>query len=73
MDEWVAGEITECPSKWFNEYALVFETHSYLDRGVLPHSGGWADQPAKLMMLAGFVASEVVRRDKRRAEANGSK
>lgn len=53
------GEETICPSIWHNEYADVFTAFDYLERNILPHSGGWADQPAKLMELVQIVADET--------------
>jgi len=63
--EWVTGEFTKCPSLWYNEYRVVFDAYVYwVDRNTLPHSGGWADQPARLMSLVDIVASEVERQSK---------
>ncbi len=57
--EWVDGEITDrCPMIWALEYHPVFEAANWMDQGVLPHSGGWADQPAALMALAKVVQDE---------------
>jgi len=57
--EWVFGEITDrCPMIWAREYAIVFTAAAWMDRGVLPHSGGWADQPAVLMQLAQVALDE---------------
>jgi len=52
--------ITECcPVLWQSEFAQVIHAHVWNDKGVLPHEGGWADQPAVLMGLAGIFSQEV--------------
>jgi len=57
--EWISGEITDrCPLMWARDYSVVFTAAHWLERGVLPHAGGWADQPAVLMELAGIVIDE---------------
>lgn len=57
--EWISGEVTDrCPIMWAQEFGVVFTAAAWLDRGVLPHAGGWADQPALLMSLAQVVLDE---------------
>jgi len=57
--EWITGEITDrCPLMWAAEFATVFDAARWLDKGVLPHSGGWAEQPAILMQLAQVALDE---------------
>jgi hypothetical protein len=46
---------------WLDEYAQVIRTHLHLEKGILPHSGGWAEQPAVLMQLVETFKSEVGR------------
>ncbi|OGT05648.1 MAG: hypothetical protein A2143_01775 [Gallionellales bacterium RBG_16_57_15] len=60
--EWVSGLVTECcPVLWLDEYAQVIRAHLYLEKGILPHANGWAEQPAVLMALAEIFKSEVGR------------
>jgi len=57
--EWITDEVTdECPVKWIGELRNGFEAHSWLDKGILPHAGGWADQNADLMRCASIVSEE---------------
>jgi hypothetical protein len=50
--EWVDGLVTEqCPVLWLDEYGQVVRAHLHLKQGILPHSGGWAEQPGILMQL----------------------
>ena len=57
----MSGLVTECcPVLWLDEYAQVVRTHLYQDKGILPHSGGWAEQPAVLMQLAEVFRAEVI-------------
>jgi hypothetical protein len=58
VQEWVEGYETECPVQWIAEYSLVFRAYNYSEQGILPHSGGWADQPAKLMDMIAIVKRE---------------
>lgn len=56
------GLITdECPVLWLDEYATVVRAALHLKQGLLPHSGGWAEQPAILMQLAEIFNNEVRR------------
>lgn len=58
----MSGLVTECcPVLWLDEYAPVVRTHLYLEKGILPHAGGWSEQPAVLMMLAEIFKSEAGR------------
>lgn len=52
--------VTECcPVLWLEEFDTVVRTHVYLEKGILPHGGGWAEQPAVLMGLAEIFRSNV--------------
>jgi len=55
VQEWVEGEHTECPVLIANENSDVFRAYNYAEKGILPHSGGWAEQPAVLMRLVNIV------------------
>jgi hypothetical protein len=60
--EWVDGLIThECPVLWLSEYVSIIRAHMFLQKGALPHTGGWADQPAVLMQLTEKFTSEAGR------------
>lgn len=60
--EWVSGLVTECcPVLWLDDYTQVVRAHQYLDKGILPHSGGWAEQPAVLMQLVDVFGSNISR------------
>jgi len=60
--EWVNGLVTECcPVLWLEEYAQVVRAHIYLEKGILPHAGGWAEQPAILMQLVEVFKNEAGR------------
>lgn len=50
-----------CPVLWLDEYVQVVRAHLYLDKGILPHAGGWADQPAALMQLVEIFRGELTR------------
>ena len=53
------GLVTECcPVLWLDEYAQVVRTHLYLGKGILPHAGGWSEQPAVLMLLVEIFKME---------------
>jgi len=56
--EWVDEIISDCPVKFINENPLLFHAVLYKESGVLPNSGGWAEQPAKLMKYIGYIVSE---------------
>ena len=50
--EWVKGVVSEtCPITYGEEFSLVMLASVENKKGRLPHAGGWADQPAKLMEL----------------------
>jgi hypothetical protein len=50
--EWVDGLTSEqCPVLWLDKYSQVIKAYQYEERGILPHSGGWADQPALMMQM----------------------
>ena len=56
------GLVTECcPVLWIDEFATVIRTHIYLEKGILPHAGGWAEQPAVLMQLAETFKANITR------------
>jgi len=58
--EWITGYITDrCPVVYVDEYALAFKAHVWAKRGFLPFSGGWAEQPAKLMEQVSIIMHEV--------------
>jgi len=59
VQEWVEGEETECPVLFINEYAEAFKARKMLEKGILPHSGGYAEQPALLMRCVNII-NEVV-------------
>lgn len=50
--EWVNDVISKtCPISHSAEFAAVVHSVTQSKRGHLPHSGGWADQPAVLMQM----------------------
>ena len=60
--EWVEGLVTEeCPVLWLPEMMQVIHAHRYASQGILPHAGGWADQPAVLMQMVEHFNNEVPR------------
>jgi len=60
--EWVDGMVTEeCPVLWIPQLSHVIRGHLFAEKGILPHAGGWADQPAVLMQLIEKFTSEVPR------------
>ena len=54
---------TECPVLSYGELSIVFEAAKQYNKGVMPHSGGWADQPAKLMRFISIVNAEKASQD----------
>jgi len=48
--------------QWINEFSQVFIAANHAEKGTLPHAGGWADQPAKLMRFVDIVMAERVSR-----------
>lgn len=61
--EWVEGLFTdECPVLWLQDYAQVARSHLFMQKGILPHDGGWADQPAVLMQLTETFSNGVAQR-----------
>jgi len=67
--EWIYGEITDrCPVMYVHEFNEAFVAYNHYQNGHLPHSGGWADQPAKLMTLMDIVTSEKNKNDERMAK-----
>ena len=46
-----------------DEYATVVRAHVYLEKGLLPHSGGWAEQPAVRVRIdparPGFMSTRI--------------
>jgi len=44
---------------YLNEYAGAFKARKMLEKGLLPHSGGYAEQPARLMRCVDII-NEVV-------------
>jgi len=53
--EWISGDFTlECPISHYRDYYRAVDAASHYRNGHLPHSGGWADQPAILMQLIGI-------------------
>jgi hypothetical protein len=44
---------------WLEELTQVARGHLFMQKGILPHSGGWADQPAVLMQLIERFSNEV--------------
>ena len=63
VQEWVDGYTTECPVQWVNEYSVVFQAYNYSDKGIMPNSGGWSEQPAKLMRFVDLVSAERAKQD----------
>ena len=59
----VVGEkVARCPLKICGrKYDQMFLTHSFLMNGMLPHSGGWGEQPNALIEGALFIDSEMDR------------
>jgi hypothetical protein len=58
--EWVDGLVTEeCPVLWLQDFLPIIRAHLFMGKGILPHAGGWADQPAVLMQLTEKFSSEV--------------
>jgi len=51
------GEETKCPVLFYAEFNHVFSAYKYHKEGILPHSGGWADQPANLMAFVEIIKS----------------
>jgi len=51
------GEETKCPVLFYAEFDHVFSAYKYHKEGILPHSGGWADQPANLMAFVEIIKS----------------
>jgi len=62
VQEWVEGEETECPVLYLKQFAPVFIAYNEIEEYGLPHSGGWAEQPAKLMQYVKLI--RVVMRNK---------
>lgn len=54
---------TECPVQWYGELDVVFVAADHYNRGMMPHAGGWADQPAKLMRFVTIANGERVRQN----------
>lgn len=46
--------------QWIDEFYLVFKSVNLYEKGVLPFSGGWAEQPAKLMRFVEIVNQERI-------------
>jgi len=68
-NEWIYGEITDrCPVMYIHEFTDVFLAFNHYQQGYLPHSGGWADQPALLMHYMSIVTSEKIKNDERLAK-----
>jgi hypothetical protein len=74
-NEWVEGVISDCcPVVYLSEYSIVFETVRWLERGVLPYSGGWMEQPARLMDMVAVVHDEESKfMRKQQEQLNGGK
>lgn len=54
------GLVTEiCPVLWLGEFAQVARAWLWSQKGILPHAGGWADQPAVLMQLVEKFGNEA--------------
>lgn len=50
--EWVKGVTSRvCPVTYSREFGMVVFSVEQAKKNHLPHSGGWADQPAVLMEL----------------------
>jgi len=70
LREWVEAKYTDgptvCPSLLVNELSEVFRAYSWHKSGHLPHSGGYAEQPHKLMEML-YIIDDVIeqRRPKR--------
>ena len=47
-----------CPVQFISEFNDVFKAVNYLEKNILPNSGGWTDQPAKLMVFANVAQIE---------------
>lgn len=58
--EYVDGIITDrCPVMWYADCSILFQSFNWMERGFLPFSGGWADQPALFMDALNVVIEEV--------------
>jgi len=55
VQEWVEGIDSKCPAQDFDELGHAFETAHNLTNNILPHSGGYYDQPAKLMQYVKII------------------
>jgi len=71
--EWIDGEVTDqCPVGWQLDYNSAFEGYNWMEKGVMPSSGGWLDgQPAILLDAMDIIAYEV--NEYRRKEADFAK
>lgn len=55
MQEWVEDIVGKCPALDFAELNHAFETVNNLNDNILPFSGGYYEQPAKLMQYAKII------------------
>jgi len=68
--EYITGHVTKgCPVMYVSDYGVVFQSYIWAKRGFLPHDGGWADQPARLMQGVDIVWDVVAEEELRRARA----
>ena len=48
--EWIEiGVFEPCPVMGVPEYGQLFRAKNWIDKGILPNEGGWADQPYALI------------------------
>jgi len=48
--EWVEGLVTDsCPVMYTVDYSFLFTSFVWVERGLLPFTGGWAEQPTNLI------------------------
>jgi len=70
-NEWVEGLVTEhCPVMTVNESGDLFSAYVWADRGFLPFSGGWCDQPTSVTDGLDIVYREVAEENLRRQKSN---
>ncbi|MCX5711769.1 MAG: hypothetical protein NTY47_01695 [Candidatus Omnitrophica bacterium] len=65
-------EVSRCPVKLITMQSVrMLEAFSFYEKGYLPNSGGWMDQPEKLLEAIAVIETELNRiRKNKEKEAN---
>lgn len=71
-EEWILDHVSDrCPVMYVAQYSVLFSAYAWAERGFLPFSGGWAEQPADTITGLDIVYNAVHEKHERDNKANG--